>query len=84
MNTKIGKVSTIQDFFTLSETIVNKPGTGGFGSTVEEVWECKLCGEKMRGVSPKGACHSMMDFIRPIAERHIELHKTTIALGIEI
>lgn len=75
MNTPYGEVKSIEDLFIVVETITNRPGTGGFGSVIEEIVECKMCGDKIRGISTKGAWHSEMTTVEQKMEKHLELHR---------
>ena len=74
MKTKLGEIKSTNDFFIVQEVITRAQGTNGFGSVMEERWECKLCGEELRGVSFRGACHSGMIFIEQLGKEHIEFH----------
>lgn len=76
METKLGNVNSISDLFEVIEHNENEPGTEGWGSVIDEVWKCKLCGDTVKGVSALGACHSGMSFVSDRARDHIELHKT--------
>ena len=80
MQTKIGEVKIIRDFFEDFKKTKREPGHGEWGIVIEEEALCKLCGEKVSGVSTDGASRSDMYFIDQDMEKHIRLHEIIACL----
>jgi len=86
---KIGKINSIRDFFKdfildKSEDLTDlEPGLRPYYETAT----CKLCGEKLTGLSPLGAVQYCI-YDKPLLfddklKHHLEIHKLIIDLNLK-